>query len=123
MGFLCIVNGMNLLDVLVVYLEVYFVVDVIVNIVVVVVNDLIGNMDLLCKFNFEEFVSDVFGVFIVKDIFKELDKFGCDFCFEFKIVVFKEGVEIIVDLKFGMILEGVVSNVVNFGVFVDVGVY
>lgn len=122
-GFFCIVNGINLFDVFVVYFEVYLVVDKIVDMIVVVVNDIIGNIEFLKSLLLDIFISDVFGLLMVKDILKELDKLGCDFCLEFKIVVFKEGVEIINDFKLGMILEGVVSNVVNFGVFVDVGVY
>ena len=59
----------------------------------------------------------------VKDILKELDKPGRDPRPEFKTATFKEGVETISDLKPGMILEGVVSNVANFGAFVDVGVH
>lgn len=60
---------------------------------------------------------------MVCDIFKELEKFGCDLCFEFKVVCFVDGVEELKDFKVGMIFEGVVSNVVVFGVFVDIGVY
>lgn len=122
-GFLRIVNGTNPLDASAVHPEAYPVVDAIVNTAAVAVNDLIGNTDLLRKLNPEEFVSDAFGVPTVKDIFKELDKPGRDPRPEFKTAAFKEGVETIADLKPGMILEGVVSNVANFGAFVDVGVH
>ena len=116
-------NGTNPLDASAVHPEAYPVVDAIVNTAAVAVNDLIGNTDLLRKLNPEEFVSDAFGVPTVKDIFKELDKPGRDPRPEFKTAAFKEGVETIADLKPGMILEGVVSNVANFGAFVDVGVH
>lgn len=122
-GFLRIVNGSNPLDASAVHPEAYPVVDAIVDTTAVAVNDLIGNTDLLRKLNPEQFVSDAFGVPTIKDIFKELDKPGRDPRPEFKTAAFKEGVETIADLKPGMILEGVVSNVANFGAFVDVGVH
>ncbi|MDC8829315.1 Tex family protein [Alteromonas gilva] len=122
-GFLRIVNGTNPLDRSAVHPEAYPVVDTIVKRTDVAVNDLIGNTELLRKLNPEEFVSDSFGIPTVKDILKELDKPGRDPRPEFKTATFKEGVETIADLKPGMILEGVVSNVANFGAFVDVGVH
>ncbi len=70
-----------------------------------------------------DFTSDTFGLPTVTDIIKELDKPGRDPRPEFKTATFKAGVETINDLKVGMILEGVVSNVANFGAFVDVGVH
>ncbi|RDV24853.1 RNA-binding transcriptional accessory protein [Alteromonas aestuariivivens] len=122
-GFLRIVNGTNPLDASAVHPEAYPVVDTIVDRTQVAVNDLIGNSDLLRKLAPEDFTSDEFGVFTIKDILKELDKPGRDPRPEFKTATFKEGVETLADLKVGMILEGVVSNVANFGAFVDVGVH
>jgi len=122
-GFLRIVNGTNPLDSSAVHPEAYPVIDSIVSRTDVAVNDLIGNTDLLRKLNPEDFVSDNFGIPTVKDILKELDKPGRDPRPEFKTAAFKEGVETMADLKPGMILEGVVSNVANFGAFVDVGVH
>jgi uncharacterized protein len=64
-----------------------------------------------------------FGLFTIRDVLKELEKPGRDPRPEFKIAQFKEGVEDIKDVHEGMILEGVVSNVTNFGAFVDIGVH
>ncbi len=122
-GFLRIYQGNNALDQSAVHPESYAVVDAIVAKTEVAVNDLIGNTTLLKALSPEEFASDEFGLPTVKDILKELDKPGRDPRPEFKTASFKEGVETISDLKPGMILEGVVSNVANFGAFVDVGVH
>ena len=122
-GFLRIVNGSNPLDASAVHPEAYPVVDRIVDTTAVAVNDIIGNTELLKSLSPETFTNDAFGLPTVKDILKELDKPGRDPRPEFKTAAFKEGVETINDLKPGMILEGVVSNVANFGAFVDVGVH
>lgn len=122
-GFLRITAGTNPLDSSAVHPEAYPVVDNIVDRTQVAVNDLIGNTELLRKLSPDDFTSDAFGLPTVKDILKELDKPGRDPRPEFKTASFKEGVETISDLKPGMILEGVVSNVANFGAFVDVGVH
>jgi uncharacterized protein len=122
-GFLRIVNGTNPLDASAVHPEAYPVVDKIVDTAAVAVNDIIGNTELLKSLSPDTFTSDAFGLPTVKDILKELDKPGRDPRPEFKTATFKEGVETINDLKPGMILEGVVSNVANFGAFVDVGVH
>lgn len=122
-GFLRIVNGSNPLDASAVHPEAYPVVTSIVNSTECAVNDLIGNTELLRKLQPETFVNDEFGLPTVTDIIKELDKPGRDPRPEFKTAAFKEGVETLADLKPGMILEGVVSNVANFGAFVDVGVH
>lgn len=122
-GFLRIVNGSNPLDASSVHPEAYPVVDKIVDTAAVAVNDIIGNTELLKSLSPETFTNDDFGIPTVKDIFKELEKPGRDPRPEFKTASFKEGVEKITDLEPGMILEGVVSNVANFGAFVDVGVH
>ena len=122
-GFLRIVNGDNPLDASAVHPEAYPVVNAIVENTECAVNDLIGNSDLLRKLNPQSFTDDAFGLPTVTDIISELDKPGRDPRPEFKTATFKEGVETIADLKPGMILEGVVSNVANFGAFVDVGVH
>ncbi|OJF70978.1 RNA-binding transcriptional accessory protein [Alteromonas sp. V450] len=122
-GFLRIVNGTNPLDASAVHPEAYPVVDKIVDTTAVAVNDIIGNTELLKRLSPDSFIDDAFGLPTVKDILKELDKPGRDPRPEFKTATFKDGVETINDLKAGMILEGVVSNVANFGAFVDVGVH
>lgn len=122
-GFLRIINGSNPLDASSVHPEAYPVVQAIVNHSAAAVNDLIGNSELLRKLNPESFVDEHFGLPTVTDIIKELEKPGRDPRPEFKTATFKEGVTSLSDLKVGMILEGVVSNVANFGAFVDVGVH
>lgn len=122
-GFLRIFSGINPLDKSSVHPESYSVVDAIVAQTQVAVNDLIGNTELLKKLSPETFTSDEVGLPTVRDIISELDKPGRDPRPEFKTATFKEGVDTISDLQPGMILEGVVSNVANFGAFVDVGVH
>lgn len=122
-GFLRIVDGQDPLDASAVHPEAYPVVTQIVAQTSHAVNDLIGNSDVLRKLKPADFATDGFGIPTVTDIIAELDKPGRDPRPEFKTAAFKEGVETISDLKEGMILEGVVSNVANFGAFVDVGVH
>ena len=122
-GFLRINHGNNPLDASAVHPEAYPVVNAIVENTACAVNDLIGNSDLLRKLNPQSFTDEAFGLPTVTDIIAELDKPGRDPRPEFKTATFKEGVETLADLKPGMILEGVVSNVANFGAFVDVGVH
>ena len=122
-GFLRINNGINPLDASSVHPEAYPVVDNILAHTKVAVNDLIGNSALLRQLTPDTFTNDTFGEPTVLDILNELDKPGRDPRPEFKTASYKEGVESINDLTPGMILEGVVSNVANFGAFVDVGVH
>ncbi len=122
-GFLRIIDGKNPLDASAVHPEAYPVVNSIVESNQCAVNDLLGNTELLKKLNPQDFTNDNFGLPTVTDIISELDKPGRDPRPEFKTASFKDGVEKITDLKEGMILEGVVSNVANFGAFVDVGVH
>jgi uncharacterized protein len=70
-----------------------------------------------------EFTDDTFGLPTVQDILTELEKPGRDPRPEFKTATFQEGVETLADLRPGMILEGVVTNVAAFGAFVDIGVH
>ncbi|WP_342805783.1 Tex family protein [Alteromonas sp. M12] len=122
-GFLRIVNGSNPLDASAVHPEAYPVVNEIVDRTACAVNDLIGNKEVLKALSPETYTNENFGLPTVTDIIAELEKPGRDPRPEFKTAAFKEGVEKISDLKEGMILEGVVSNVANFGAFVDVGVH
>ena len=122
-GFLRIMNGQDPLDASAVHPETYSVVKAMVSSSATAVNDLIGNSELLKKLNPQNFVSEKFGLPTVSDIIQELDKPGRDPRPEFKTATFKDGVESLSDLKAGMILEGIVSNVANFGAFIDVGVH
>jgi uncharacterized protein len=82
-----------------------------------------GNSSLLKSLNPAKYTDDNFGLPTITDIIRELDKPGRDPRPEFKTASFKEGVVSIKDLKVGMVLEGVVTNVANFGAFVDIGVH
>ncbi|WP_100642616.1 Tex family protein [Alteromonas facilis] len=122
-GFLRIVNGSNPLDASAVHPEAYPVVDKIIDITKSAVNDVIANSDILRSLDLQSLVDAQFGLPTVKDIVEELKKPGRDPRPEFKTAKFKAGINTINDLKEGMILEGVVTNVANFGAFVDVGVH
>ena len=122
-GFLRIANGENALDASAVHPEAYSVVASIAEKNGKAVEQLIGDRSFLKGLKAEDYVSEKFGVPTVTDIISELDKPGRDPRPEFKTATFKEGVEKISDLEPGMILEGAVTNVTNFGAFVDVGVH
>ncbi len=122
-GFLRIMGGDNPLDASAVHPEAYPVVERIVAATGVAVPALIGNTGVLRTLRPDAFADDRFGVPTVKDILSELEKPGRDPRPEFKTAAFKEGVESMSDLQPGMQLEGVVTNVANFGAFVDIGVH
>ncbi|MGR9116507.1 MAG: Tex family protein [Gammaproteobacteria bacterium] len=122
-GFLRIMNGDNPLDASAVHPEAYPVVEALIEGTGKSVRDLIGQSAYLRSLNPANFTDEKFGLPTVTDILKELEKPGRDPRPEFKSVQYKEGVEKITDLKPGMLLEGVVTNVANFGAFVDIGVH
>jgi uncharacterized protein len=122
-GFLRIMTGNNPLDASAVHPEAYPVVQKIVASTGKDIRDLLGNTGFLRAVNAESFVDEQFGLPTVTDILRELEKPGRDPRPEFKSATFKEGVEKITDLKPGMELEGVVTNVAAFGAFVDIGVH
>lgn len=122
-GFLRIRDGDNPLDMSAVHPEAYALVETIAKTKQVDVASLIGNSELLRNIKPQEFTTPEFGLPTVTDILSELDKPGRDPRGEFKTAKFKDGVEELKDLKPEMILEGVVTNVTNFGAFVDIGVH
>jgi uncharacterized protein len=122
-GFLRIPNGNNPLDASSVHPEAYPVVERILKKIAADVKEVIGNREKLKGLSPSEFTDERFGVPTVRDILLELEKPGRDPRPEFKTATFKEGVETLNDLMPGMILEGVVTNVANFGAFVDIGVH
>lgn len=122
-GFLRIRDGDNPLDMSAVHPEAYSLVETIAKTKQVDVASLIGNSELLRNIKPQEFTTPEFGLPTVTDILSELDKPGRDPRGEFKTAKFKDGVEELKDLKPEMILEGVVTNVTNFGAFVDIGVH
>jgi uncharacterized protein len=122
-GFLRIMNGDDPLDASAVHPEAYPVVQKIVAKTGLDVTALLGKTAVLRALKPEDFADAQFGVPTVKDILAELEKPGRDPRPEFKTAAFKEGVNEIADLQPGMTLEGVVTNVANFGAFVDIGVH
>ncbi len=122
-GFLRIMNGDNPLDASSVHPEAYPVVERILEKSGRAMGNLIGDSKFLGTLAANDFTDEKFGEPTVKDIIRELDKPGRDPRPEFKTAEFKEGVEELKDLVDGMILEGVVTNVTNFGAFVDIGVH
>lgn len=122
-GFLRITGGTNPLDASAVHPEAYPVVERILNKIHRDVKEVMGNRQLLTGLSPSEFTDDRFGLPTVKDILGELEKPGRDPRPEFVPVQFDDGIQDVRDLKVGMILDGVVSNVANFGAFVDIGVH
>ena len=122
-GFMRIAGGKNPLDASGVHPEAYPVVEKILQATAQSIQDLMGNAGVVRQLDAKPFIDEQFGLPTVQDIFKELEKPGRDPRGEFKTAVFAEGVEEITDLKPGMILEGTVTNVTNFGAFVDIGVH
>ena len=122
-GFLRIVDGDNPLDASAVHPEAYPLVQRILGRLQHSVGEVMGSPQHLRGVDAQQFVDDQFGLPTVQDIFSELEKPGRDPRPEFKTATFKEGVNELKDLQPDMVLEGVVTNVTNFGAFVDVGVH
>jgi uncharacterized protein len=116
-------NGDNPLDASAVHPEAYPVVEAIIDSTGKSIRDLIGQSGFLRGLNPANFTNEHFGLPTVTDILQELEKPGRDPRPEFKSVRFKDGIEKITDIKPGMTLDGVVTNVANFGAFVDIGVH
>ena len=122
-GFLRIMKGDNPLDASGVHPESYPLVERILTDNQINLDQVIGNAELLKKVNAAQYIDDQHGLPTICDILQELEKPGRDPRPEFKTVNFKEGIEEIAHLEIGMIMDGVVSNVTNFGAFVDIGVH
>ena len=122
-GFLRIRGGDNPLDQSGVHPETYPLVETIIQKSARPITDILGDAHFVKGLKATDFISDAFGLVTVNDIFAELEKPGRDPRPEFKTAAFVDGVETIGHLKPDMILEGVVTNVANFGAFVDVGVH
>lgn len=122
-GFLRVRGGSNPLDVTGVHPETYPVVEQIMAKTGKPIAELMGRADMLKTLRPELFANEKFGVITVKDILGELEKPGRDPRPDFKVARFNDGVDDIADLKEGMILEGTVSNVAQFGAFIDLGVH
>jgi uncharacterized protein len=122
-GFLRIQGGDDPLDASAVHPEAYAVVQRILASLDRPAAEVIGQRDALRGLSPEAFVDERFGVPTVRDIFAELEKPGRDPRGDFVTASFREGIEKVSDLQPGMVLEGVVTNVANFGAFVDIGVH
>jgi uncharacterized protein len=122
-GFLRIPAGDNPLDASSVHPEAYPVVERILRDLRRPMLDVMRDASLLKAVNAEKYTDERFGLPTVRDILKELEKPGRDPRPEFKTATFREGIEELSQLEVGMVLEGVVTNVTNFGAFVDVGVH
>ncbi|MBN4004372.1 Tex family protein [Nostoc sp. LPT] len=122
-GFLRIRGGDNPLDNTAVHPESYSVVEAIASDLNVPLNQVTQIAEKLKKTNLKKYVTDSVGEPTLRDILSELEKPGRDPRAEFKYATFREGIKEIRDLNVGMELEGIVTNVANFGAFVDIGVH
>ena len=122
-GFLRIRDGDNPLDMSGVHPETYPVVEKMMAATAKPITEIMGRSDVLKSLKPEAFADEKFGAITVKDIIAELEKPGRDPRPDFKVARFNDGVEDIKDLQPGMVLEGTVSNVAQFGAFVDLGVH
>ena len=122
-GFLRIMTGDNPLDASAVHPEAYPIVERIIAKTNRSIKSLIGESEFLRTLKPEDYIDDIFGIPTVTDIIRELEKPGRDPRPEFKTPQFQEGIEELEDLEADMVLEGIVTNVTNFGAFVDIGVH
>lgn len=122
-GFLRISGGDNPLDQCAVHPETYPIVKKIIQQLNINSESLLNNNEQLQKVNISNLETEQFGEVTIKGIISELAKPSRDPRPEFKTATFADGVNIMADLKVGMVLEGVISNVANFGAFVDIGVH
>jgi uncharacterized protein len=122
-GFLRIKDGDQLLDSTAVHPETYGVVERMATSLAVPVAALVANAELINSLDLQQFVDDQVGLLTLQDIREELLKPGRDPRAQFVMPRFRDDVTSLAHLQEGMVLEGVVSNVTNFGAFVDIGVH
>ena len=122
-GFLRIHNGDNPLDASAVHPESYHIVEKMAKKLDVSIKELIGNSALIATIRPEDFVEEKFGLETIHDILKELEKPGRDPRKSFEVFEFDKNIRTINDLRIGMVLNGIVTNITAFGAFVDVGVH
>jgi uncharacterized protein len=122
-GFLRIRGSSNPLDNCAIHPETYYIVEKMANDMKVSLDQIIGNEKFISLINIEKYVTEEFGIPTLTDILDELKKPGIDPRKEFKSVEFSATINNLEDLKKEMILEGNVTNVTNFGAFVDIGVH
>lgn len=122
-GFLRIRDGLHPLDKSAVHPESYFIVEKMVADLNCTIDDLLNKPELRKKIKLENYITENIGLPTLQDIMNELEKPGRDPRKKFEVFSFDERVHSIEDLKVGMVLPGIVTNVTNFGAFVDVGVH
>jgi uncharacterized protein len=122
-GFLRIAQGENPLDNSAIHPESYAIVEKMAGDIGVEIKKIIGNQELIATINVADYVTDTIGIPTLQDILKELKKPGLDPRKEFTSVQFSTAINKIEDLTIDMVLEGTVTNVTNFGAFVDIGVH
>ena len=122
-GFMRIRNSANLLDNSAVHPESYYIVDAIAESLQKKPSEIIGSEELVEAFDPQTFVSEKAGLPTITDILEELKKPGRDPRKQFVTATFDDSINEIEDLESGMVLEGTVTNVANFGAFVDIGVH
>jgi uncharacterized protein len=122
-GFLRIRNGQNPLDNTAVHPESYGIVDAIAADLAIPLGQISQAADRLKRLDIKKYITAAAGELTLRDIVRELEKPGRDPREQFTYARFQEGINDITDLKPGLTLEGVVTNVTNFGAFVDVGVH
>ena len=122
-GFLRIRNGDHPLDNTAVHPESYKVVEAIARDLNVSLSDISQAADKLKTVNLKQYVTDAIGEPTLRDILRELEKPGRDPRAEFKYATFSDAIQKISDLQIGMEIEGIITNVANFGAFVDIGVH
>lgn len=122
-GFLRILDGKNPLDASAVHPESYPLVEKILQEQKKTLKEIMGNSEFILALNPQKFIDDKFGLPTIKDVLTELQKPGRDPRPEFVTAKFSDGIDDLKDLKVGMQLEGVITNVTNFGAFVDIGVH
>lgn len=122
-GFLRIRNSIHPLDKSAVHPESYYIVEQMAKDLGVTIEDLMVNKELRKKIDLKKYVTETVGLPTLNDIIKELEKPGRDPRKTFEVFSFAEGVEKPEDLRIGMKLPGIVTNVTNFGAFVDIGVH
>ena len=122
-GFLRIQGGDVPLDATSIHPEAYPVVQAMADSLTVTISDVIADSEKLNNLKIDDYVTDSIGKLGLKDIIAELRKPGRDPRKAFKMPAFKEGVNTVNDLEEGMVLEGMVTNVTDFGAFIDIGVH
>jgi len=122
-GFLRIANGENPLDNSAIHPESYPIVEKMAQDLSMTPGELIGNTSAISKINLKNYVSDTVGMLTLNDIISELKKPGVDPRKDFSFTEFSSEINSIEDLKENMVLDGTVTNVTNFGAFVDIGVH